>query len=911
MLYKYFFLILTLIISTNLSLWAQKASIAGTVKDTSSGINLVNTSVVLLNAKDSFILKDTRVDKEGRFSFQNLPDTGKYILFFTYPRYVDYSHKVDMKSSSNGILKMDNVSLIPKEKLLEQVIVSSKAAAIKIKGDTTEYVADSFRVQPNASVEDLLRELPGLQIDQFGNITAQGQKVKKVLVDGEEFFSDDPTLVTRNLRADMIDKVQVFDKKSDAAAFTGIEDGVRDKTINLKIKEDKNHGLFGKAEAGAGTNGRYNAQGVVNLFKGKRRMSAYGTVSNIGRIGLGSADKEKIGDDEQGGENYSGKGLPRAVSGGIHYDKKWNADKESINSNYKFNLLDVEGEEETNSQNNLPTGIILSSARSNFNNSGTNHKANTKYILKSDTTSTFTVFADGTVSNNKNTANKSATNLQGDSSRLYDNISSAFHDYDMNTFNVDLSWEKKLKKYGRTVSVYSRNNFSNDMAKGESRSNSHFYNTNNDQDSSAILHLRKSMNDDWRTLSLNVNYTEPLTSRLSLLLNYTLNNEDNRDDKRSFNLVDHPSGNIIDTSFSTRMNTSLWGNQAGAAFNYAYKKMTVKLGNNIKLVNMDIADIYALSGLSRSFTNWYPSASFNYKFSNYKAINISYNGSSVTPSRNQLLPFRYNNSQLVTYLANTDLGNSFNNSLNGYFYASKIVTNVYYGANFNYTLTSNPITQSILVDPSGAYTYRFVNMDGYTNNSYYLNTYYSKKIKGVDIQTGVGLNFNGGVSYSPINNEINRLNYNTSAFGIELHKTKFKSYTVYLVGQAGYTVNKSSLQPDTRNNYWFYTFNPSVDIYFLKKFQLHTDVSHLWQQKTQAFADDFNRTIWNAWVGRSFFKNDQLTIKLSCNDILNQNNGYERTATNTFFSENRYTTIRRFFMVGATWSFTKFNNLKQ
>ncbi len=900
-----------LIFSANLSLFAQNGTITGTVRDTSSGINLTHASVVLLNGKDSFILKDTRVDQLGRFSFQNISDTAQYVLFFTYPRFVDYSHRVDMKNSVNGLLNMDNVSLIPKEKLLEQVIVSSKAAAIKIKGDTTEYLADSFRVQPNASVEDLLKELPGLQIDQFGNITAQGQKVKKVLVDGEEFFSDDPTLVTRNLRADMIDKVQVFDKKSDAAAFTGIEDGVRDKTINLKIKEDKNHGLFGKAEAGAGTNSRYNAQGVANLFKGKRRMSAYGTVSNIGRTGLGSADKEKIGDDDQAGENYSGKGLPRAISGGVHYDKKWGTDKHSINGNYKLNLLDVEGEEITNSQNNLPTGLILSSANSNFNNSSVTHKANTKYILKSDTTSTFTVFADGHISNSKNSSNSRTNNLRGDSTRLYDNMSSDFNDYDLNAFNVNVSWEKKLKKYGRTISVYSRNNFSSDASKGGSRSNSNFFDLTNNPDSSALLYLRRSMNDDWRTLSMNVNYTEPLTPKLSLILNYTLNNEDNRDDKRSFNLADYPAGNVMDSAFSTRMSSSTWGNQAGAALNYALKKMTIKIGNNVKLVKMDIDEDYALTQLNRSFTNWYPSASFNYKFSNYKAININYNGSSVSPARNQLMPFRYNNSQLTTYIANTNLDNSFNSSFNGYFYASKIVTNVYYGANFNYTLTSNPITQSISVSPSGIYNYRFVNMDGYTNNSYYLNTYYSKKIKGADIQTGVGLNFNGGTSYSPINNEINKLNYNTSAFAVELHKNKFKSYSVYFLGQVGYTINKSSLQPDTKNNYWFTNLSPSVDIYFLKKFQLHTDAVYLWQEKTQAFANDFNRTIWNAWIGRNFLKNDQLTVKLSCNDILNQNNGYERTATNTFFSENRYTTIRRFFMIGATWSFTKFNNLKQ
>ncbi|MCH5599809.1 outer membrane beta-barrel protein [Niabella ginsengisoli] len=172
-------------------------------------------------------------------------------------------------------------------------------------------------------------------------------------------------------------------------------------------------------------------------------------------------------------------------------------------------------------------------------------------------------------------------------------------------------------------------------------------------------------------------------------------------------------------------------------------------------------------------------------------------------------------------------------------------------------------------------------------------------------------NFNGGTTFSPINNEVNKLNYNTYSLAIETFKSKMKKYSIYMVAQGGYTVNKSSLQPDAQNNYFFYTLNPSVDIYFLKKFQLHTDANYLWQQKTQAFSDNFNRTIWNGWIARTFLKNDQLTIKLSCNDILNENNGYARTATNTFFSENRFTTIKRFFMIGATWSFTKFNNLKQ
>ncbi|MBZ4188554.1 TonB-dependent receptor [Niabella beijingensis] len=891
--------------------YGQKTEITGIVVDSSANVRLTNASVVLLQAKDSFIVADTRADKDGRFRFPNISDTAAYVLFFSYPRYADYSHRVSMREAKNNLFDMNRLSLILKEKLLQEVIVKSQVSAIKLKGDTTEYTADSFKVQPNATVEDLLKQLPGLQVDQYGNITAQGQKVKKVLVDGEEFFSDDPTLVTRNLRADMIDKVQVYDKKSDAAAFTGIEDGVKDKTINLKIKEDKNHGIFGKAEAGGGTDQHYNAQGMLNAFKGKRKMAVYGTTSNIGRTGLGSADKEKIGSDEEGNGTYSGKGLPKVTSGGLHYDKKWSEDKNSINGNYKFNITNVEGDDNTISQNNLPTGLILSNADNHFENSSSSHKVNAKYIHKFDTTSTVTIYTDGTINNNKNKNNGMTRNLRGDSSLLYNNQTSGYSDYDFNTYNLNVSWEKKLKKYGRTISFYLNNNFSNDASRGESSSQSEFYNDQGVRDSAVLLHLQRKMNDDWRTLSFNANYTEPLSQKLSLIVNYKLNNDESRDDKRSYNLVQDPSGATLDRDFSTLMRSTIWGNQAGAALNYASKKLIAKIGNNVKLVKMNIEDQLDPLNFEKQFWNWNPQASIHYKFSTYKNLNISYNGNTTNPERTQLLPFAFNNGQLSTYLPNLELKNSFSNNLTAYYNTVKIVSQTYAGGYANYNRTSNPIINSILVDSSGAYTYQFVNMNGYTNQNYTASLYYSKKIQGWDLQAGAYGSINGGKTFSRINDAVNKLNYTTYTLGLEFFKTKIKQYSFYLTGNGGYTVNTSSLQPESDNNYFFYNLTPSADIYFLKKFQLHTDLNYLWQQKSRAFSDNFSRTIWNAWIGRNFLKNDQLTIKISCNDILNENNGYSRTASNTFFSENRYTTIRRFFMVGATWSFTKFNNIKQ
>ena len=239
--------------------------------------------------------------------------------------------------------------MILKSKLLETVVVSGNKGAVRIKGDTTEFNADSFRTQAGANVEDLLKKLPGIQVDKNGKITAQGEAVKKVLVDGEEFFGDDPTLVTQNLRADMVDKVQVYDKKSDQATFTGIDDGQREKTINLKLKNDKKMGYFGRLTGGIGTDGYYDEQLMANYFKKKEKMAAYGIISNTGKTGLNWNERDSYGqsilgqldvdpntgfftNDGPGGNRdeldtwsgqYEGQGYPSVKTGGLHYNNKW------------------------------------------------------------------------------------------------------------------------------------------------------------------------------------------------------------------------------------------------------------------------------------------------------------------------------------------------------------------------------------------------------------------------------------------------------------------------------------------------------------------------------------------------------------------------------------------------------------
>src|SRR6185437_4150163 len=389
------------------SLLAQSTySVKGVIIDTAANAKLANTSVSVLQAKDSILVKFERAGADGSFTINNL-GKGKFILLVTYPGYADYVERFSL-DSAHTTHAFGKLSMILKSKLLADVIIKGTRAAIKIKGDTTEFDPRAFKIQPNAKVEDLLKQLPGITVDQDGKITAQGQTVNKVLVDGEEFFGDDPTLVTKNIRADMVDKVQLYDKKSDQATFTGIDNRKKTKTINIKLKEDKKNGVFGKVNANAGTDGYYEGQLLYNKFKAKQKFSAYGTLANDGKTGLGFQDKNKAGVDNGDIEfvddgvilvnsssndaldsfdgRYNGKGLPVARSGGLHYDIKWNAEKESLNTNYKIGSIEVNGLTNTATQQSLATGILNSTSNQTFDNYAFRQKLDAVYKLKLDTT---------------------------------------------------------------------------------------------------------------------------------------------------------------------------------------------------------------------------------------------------------------------------------------------------------------------------------------------------------------------------------------------------------------------------------------------------------------------------------------------------------------------------------------------
>ncbi len=910
------------------SVYSQNATVKGIISDTTSKSNLQNAVISLLRSKDSVLQKYSRTNESGGFEIINLIK-GKYILLVTYPNYADYTDTVSLEE--NSTINFGVIRMITKAHLLEEVIVRQSIGAIRLKGDTTEYKADSFHVQANASVEDLLKKLPGIQVDKTGQITAQGEKVQKVLVDGEEFFGDDPTLVTQNIRADMVDKVQVFDKKSDQATFTGIDDGQKTKTINLKLKDDKKNGYFGKINAGAGTDGYHDNQAMFNSFRKKQKIAAYGIVSNTGKTGLNWQDQNSMGDNSsntiissdgnvvmmmgsQGdditgwGGTYNGQGKPLVQTGGLHFNNKWNDDKQTINLNYKALQLQVDGQSTTNTEYILPDTLYYNNQTQNFNNKVLRNKINGSYEFQIDSTSSLKIVTDGTLEH-KSTINNYITDALTKSNALVNNGNrNITADGDNNSINTDILWRKKLHKKGRTISIDFKENYSLKTSAGKLFSQNYFYAGSINPTSTQITDQYKTSNNKSLAFDTKFTYTEPLSSKSSLVANYQLIVNNSLSNRSSFNKAVNGEYNILDSTYSNNYTFNYLTHKTGLVYSFINKKMRLNFGNDFGFTNFTQQDNNSNIQTNRSFINWFPQSNFRYSFNSQKSINLGYNGSTSQPTLQQIQPLKSNDDPMNIVIGNAALKPSFDNNIHLNYYNIKQMDNTFFAVSTNFRFTQNAFSTSDNVDSSGRRVSQTINVNGNYSISGYLN--YDFKIKKPEIRIGLNSNINKNRNENIVNGLNNITNSDNYTFGLWAGKSREKKFDNSITINATYTTSTSSVQQNISTNYWTYNIRPDIDFYLPKKWHLHSDCDFIYRQKTSAFDNNNNIILWNLWFDKKLLKTDDLLIRASANDILNQNKGFNRTVNSNIVSQNTYTTIQRYFMLSMIWNFNK-NNPKK
>lgn len=925
---KIFSLTLLLSLCLSATIFAQNPNtIKGIVSDTSSFTRLQNATISILNAKDSTLYKYTRAAENGTFSIAPMKK-GNFILLLTYPNYVDYVAPFTLTEEKNS-LDFKLINMDSKANLLKEVIFKGQATAIKIKGDTTEFNAAAYTIQPNDKVEDLLKKFPGLQIDKDGKITAQGKTVSKVLVDGAEFFGDDPTLVTKNLRADMVDKVQLFDKSSDQAAFTGVDDGNKQTTLNIQLKESAKNGYFGKVDLGVGTEGFYDGQLMFNKFKAKQKFSIYGTTGNNGRTGLDWDDANKYGsgsgnvefmdggmmvfygggDDMDYGGGYFGEGIPTSRNGGAHYDTKWNKDKETINTNYKIGSLGVKANKNTLNQNNLPTGIINTNSDDLTDNYSFRQKLDATYTIKLDTSSNLKIIVDGTLKNStsksQNTSIGSRINntLLNTSNRTNDN------EGEEQAFNVSALYNRKLKKLGRNFSINLSQRINKKNSEGYLKSLNNFYDINENLTNSERIDQLKTNDITTNSFSSNFTYNEPITKDLSLVFNYGISYNNSQADKKSYNASVPGRYDLLDTEYSNDFTANQLINQGGAIFNYRKPKTTINFGTRISAINFDQFEAYSNQKYKRSFINWTPQASYQYKFSAQRSLRFGYNGYTNQPTVEQLQPVKVNTDPLNIPLGNPNLKPSYNNSLNINYNSYKMLTNQSLYVSGNFSFVNNQIVNNTSTDAEGRSIRQSINLTEKTPFNFNMFSYISKKIKALGIDAGLNLSTGGGKSYSYINQSLNE----TYSFRLNpsLQISRFKDkFEFNLQFGPSYSLQEASIQKNLNNEGWGSSGYGSFKIVLPKKITISSDARYTYSPKTASFNNSNEQIIINAELSKSFFKKNDLTLKVKGNDLLNQNKGFNRYASGNSITQTSYNTITRYYMFSLIWDFNKMGETK-
>ncbi|TDS15896.1 outer membrane beta-barrel protein [Sphingobacterium paludis] len=884
------------------------------VDDTEQETKLAKASVMLLRAKDSILVQHTRTDQQGRFSLLR-PDTIPYLLIITYPKYGDYYKTITAETDvAVGTVRLSNVS-----QLLEEVIVTGKIPVV-IKGDTTEYDASSFAVEKNAKVEDLLKMLPGISVDASGKITAQGKTVEKVLVDGEEFFGNDPTLVTRNVRSDMVDKVQLYEKTSEEADRTGVDDGQRIQTINLKLKEDAKKGMFGKTEAGGGGDtdrGFYSGTLALNKFNGSQKLGVFGLTSNDGTVSLNWEDRDRFGFSDLSTEvsddgsvsfswqgdamdYWNGRGRPRALSTGVSFADAWKDSKHKLNTSYKFGIIENEEESTRTLQENLLDAVLNSNEESSSKARDQKHRFNGRYDLKIDSLTTLTLSLGAAAGNVESRRSQETNTFDGEGNQINDNVANQNMQSDNQSIDYSAYLTRKLRKEGRSISLRVNGNHNESKGEGWLNSTANFFAL----DSVSEIDQRKTMRSFGNNFRTSIAYTEPLWKRLTSSLQYEFSRGVSSSINSSFN-QSAATGEYdeLDQEFSNDFDFNTTRHAANLSFNYRSDLFDANLTNNVRHDELYQVNNYEGMDLSRNFITYNPTVFFRYKMSKSKSVYFRFNRNNNLPSLTQIQPLRQNTDQLNIVVGNENLRPSQSNSYNLRFNTYNMLKNAYMYVSLNWSQQFNNIQQNIQIE-NGRRTLSFANLDRVANT--------------VSLWTGLGrdllkkqkvrgsLDFDGTYNnyFNYINGALSENDNIDLSLSLNFDRSVKKGFDFSIGFRPGYSLLRNSLQPDLNSNGFVYNSNANLEYYLPWKLKVYSTINYLYQAPTKVFSEKFERFLWQPGVTKKFLKNESLTLNFFINDALNQNIGFTRRQNASTLVQDRYNTIARYFMLKVSWDFT-------
>jgi Outer membrane protein beta-barrel family/Carboxypeptidase regulatory-like domain len=903
------------------------ATVTGTLKDTSNLQRLNDAIISLVSTKDSSLFSFTRTDSTGNFIFTKVPD-GRYRLSATHTGF--HPHWRSFSVSGGSTVNLGEI-FMRDNSLLDEIVINDEKPPVAVNGDTLEFNAGSFATKPNAVVEDLLKKMPGIQVDKDGTIRVNGKRINKVYVNGKEFFTGDPKLATQNLPADAVDKVQVFEKKSDQSEFTGFNDGNSETALNLKLKKNKKNPTFGKVKANAGIPGRYDGQFNINRFKGDQQLSAIGMANNTNRQGFsimdilnftGEARNMMKGGNGGGirivindggatdfglpveGGGASAAGIATTIAGGLNFNDTWNK-KTDVNGSYFYNNIKVARDQHLNRQIFSPLNPYNYSEKSNNNRSTESSRFNISFDHKIDSFNSIKFTPSFTHQANRYNSVDNYMSTLTDNTKLNEGFSNTVSDATGDDIKNNILYRHRFHKKGRTISANLSMAYNNSQSTGSQNSIDKFYSAGAQQNADTIDQVN-NLKSVTRTYGANIVYTEPLSRKTLIELNSFYNfNEGNLNkityDYNYYNNKYDRFNPLQSNDFENKYQYT----GGGLALKHIHKKYSLSLGANLQYSELISKLKDSAFRIFQSFENVLPSANFMYSFAKTKTLRLDYNTSTKQPTSSQLQPVTDISDPLNIRVGNPSLKQEFAHNASIQFFSASPLEQKNLMVMVNASATQNAIVNSDNINAQGIRTTHPVNASGVYNIFGIVDWGFRvKKLKtrftlGGNVFLTNNINFVNGSR----NNIYNR-SYTPRASIDYSYKDKLD---ITAEARVSYNTVNYSLQSALNNNYWQQEYSVEVNATLPFGMGINSDIAYT---ANTGRATGFNTYFakWNAAITKQVFKNKKGEIKFGVNDILNQNVGISRTTNQNYVEDVTYTTLKRYFMVGFTYSLLKSNN---
>jgi hypothetical protein len=882
---------------------SQQINLRGNINDTSTKQTVPNALLMAIKFNDSTLVNFTRTNKEGFFKPIKIPiDT--YIVIISHPSFNDKTYLI-VPSKTDTAFNFKNVILPPKSVVLNEVEVFAYKEKSYYKGDTLIFTADSFKTQANATVEDLLKKLPGVKVDAKGKITIQGKVVDQVLVDGDEFFGSDPTIATRNLNANTVDNVQVYEKKSEDPDSK--EETV--KVVNLKLKDDSKKGYFGKISGASDLNKFYENDVLINKFKKQQKMSLFGLFANTPKQAFGWEDENKYGLSNESTNNYdpetntwsssnSATGVPQTLKSGFYFNDKFGKNTK-INSDYTFNQNQLKSGTETNTQFFLQdTSYSNQQIRSN-NSQNQAHKFNFRLTQKLDSLTELTVKPKlyYTIADNANTQIDKFITQNNELTRQTSIVNSSHTE--TTDANILFRLNRNFMKKDRNVTITYQPFYYD--AKTDANLNTNFNYYQNQLHDSTLIQKRTQLNHK-EEHAASITYIEPITKKFKTEVSYSFNYNKNNNNRTTLDFNGQGYDNINTTQSNNFKNLRVV-NKATTKLIYDVKKYRITIGSAFRSIYQENVNITKDQKLNQTFNNILPMASFNYRISQGSNFSIFYNSNAQPPDLQQMQPVVDNTDPNRITVGNPNLKPQFNNNISVNYYTYKGVSDVYFYSGSNYNAVSNEINDKTTFDSQGKSVTTPININGNFSANAWCGGAFPVFKRLFKINTNMSTGFSNNVSYVNDQKNITQFFDFSPNLGVE-KQLDYLDFT--LVGNYSYNIPKQTLASQSRS-YYTYGVDGNISVKLPKKIKI-TSSGNYKNNGNRAVGYNINYFILNAAVSKTFLKYENLIISAEANDLLNQNISNQREIVTNKIIDTKTQIIRRYFLARVIY---KFNSVKK